>query len=430
MSHEIVSVDAMQVFTNRSHPGISVSITLEDGTTEKAICTAGNSIGIHEVPFIYDGGMKWNGLGVELAVKNVLEKIGPAIIGMDASNQSEVDHAMLSICDNAKSVLGGNAIAATSAAVLKAGAKSLGIPIYKHIGGESAMYLPVVGAPAVEGHNRYGGGVTTPDMKPTMSFMAYDFQSFSEASYAAWEVQTVWEEEMKKIGAIPDFHFFYHMPNDYFDFDQQIWQLMSECIAKKGYEGRMGIQMDCAATCYYDQAQNLYRGIYSRKEKTKEEMLEFYLENIKKFPIVILEDPFFEDDYESHAKLTELSGIQIVGDDLFTTMTERVRHGARLSAGNTVLLKVNQVGTITESLEMINEAYRLGYGVMPCESRGEGDTIADYCVGINACSVREGGTGITANRFAEIEKELGSKAKYQGKNGLMGSKFRGNKDLI
>ena len=424
-SHEIASVDAMQVFTNRSHPGIEVKIKLADGVEQSAMCTAGNSVGVHEIPFAYDGGTKWKGLGVSKAVEGVIKDIAPVIIGMDASNQHAVDQAMLNLPPDIRARIGGNAIAATSAAVLKAGAASLGVPLYKHIGGENAMFIPVCGSPALAGSNRYGGGVTTPDLKPTLSFMCYDYNSYSEASYAAWEVQTEWEKIIEAKGGVADFASFYHVPVGLFQSDEEIWDLMMEAVVASGNEGKIGFQMDCAATCYYDQKENLYRGIFSAKPKTPEELLEYYLMIIKKYPFVILEDPFFEDDYESHAKLTKATDIQIVGDDLFTTMTERVKQGAACGAANTVLLKVNQVGTISQSLEMIQEAYRLGYGVMPCESRGEGPTIADYCVGINACSVREGGTGATANRFLEIEKELGSKAKYQGKHGLMGKRFRG-----
>lgn len=424
-SHEIISLDAMQVFTNRSHPGIEVTVKLADGTVETAMCTAGNSVGAHEVPFAYDGGTAWKGLGVQRAVDGVLNYIAPAIIGMDASNQYEVDHAMLSLPQEIKAKVGGNAIAATSAAVLKAGAASLGIPLYKHIGGESAMFIPVCGTPAVAGSNRYGGGVTTPDMKPTMSFMCYDYATYSEASYAAWEIKSEWEKIIEAKGGIADFHTFYRLPIGVFNCDEEIWDLMMEAVIASGHEGKVGFQMDCAATCYYDQKNKLYRGLFAKRSWTREELLEYYLTIIKKYPFIILEDPFFEDDYEIHAELTRKTDIQIVGDDLFTTMTDRVQQGAEIGAANAVLLKVNQVGTISQSLEMIQEAYRLGYGVMPCESRGEGPVIADYSVGINACSVREGGTGATANRFLEIEKELGSKAKYQGKHGLMGTRFRG-----
>jgi enolase len=145
---------------------------------------------------------------------------------------------------------------------------------------------------------------------------------------------------------------------------------------------------------------------------------------VRDYPFVILEDPFDEDDYETTAALTKAIDIQVVGDDLFTTNPERVQQGIAVGAANTVLLKVNQIGTITEAFEMIQLAYRNGYAVMPCSSRGEGSDIADYCVGINAGSVRETGIGPGANRFLKIEQELGPRAKFAGRRGLQGARFR------
>lgn len=424
--HEIVSVKAMQVFTWRFHPGVEVVVNTKGGAEGRAVCTAGISIGSHEVKFAYDGGAKWGGMGVEGAVRAVEEIIAPAIIGMNASDQYAVDSAILAICDNAKEILGGNAIAAVSAAVLKAGAASLGIPLYYHVGGTNAMYLPVPGVPAAAGHERYGGGVTTPDPKPTYSFMCHGFQSFAEASYCGWEVQEIWRRTMKKMGVYPpNYYDLYIIPEGIFESDEQLWALMTESIQKAGYEGKIGIQVDVASDCYYNRTDQMYHGLFNRKPKTREEMMTFYENAVKNYPFVIIEDPFFEDDYESHAELVKRVDIQIVGDDLFTTNPKRVAYGASLGAANTVLLKVNQVGTISETMEMVQLAYRKGYGVMPCESRGEGAAIADYCVGINACAVREMGVGVVANRFLEIEKELGSKARFSGTAGLRGKRFSG-----
>jgi enolase len=152
-------------------------------------------------------------------------------------------------------------------------------------------------------------------------------------------------------------------------------------------------------------------------------MLELYKKIVNEYPMVNIEDPFHEDDYESHAILTNEVDIQIVGDDLYTTNAQRVAHGAGINATNAVLLKVNQVGTISEALDMVEFAYDVNMGVMPCASRGEGASIADYCVGINAGSIREGASGDIANRFLEIERELGGKAKFRGARGLKGKRF-------
>ncbi|MEL7570655.1 MAG: enolase C-terminal domain-like protein, partial [Eubacteriaceae bacterium] len=205
---------------------------------------------------------------------------------------------------------------------------------------------------------------------------------------------------------------------------EELWEICAKVIQDAGYEGRAGIQMDVAADTYFDREEKLYRGLFSSKKMTKEELMKYYQKIVKNYPIVCIEDPFNEDDYEAHAELTSLLDIQIVGDDLFTTMKERVAHGASMGAANCVLLKVNQVGTITEALEMIQLAYKYGYGIMPCESRGEGVDIADYCVGINAGSVREQAIGEIGNRFLEIEQELGTGGKFIGKMGLKGKRFQ------
>ena len=178
--------------------------------------------------------------------------------------------------------------------------------------------------------------------------------------------------------------------------------------------------MDVATDTYFNREDGKYYGLFNGKPKTKDELYQFYLHIAKEFPFVIIEDPFNEDDYETTAALTKEIGIQIVGDDLFTTNPERVAHGIAVGAANTVLLKVNQVGTISEALEMIQYACKFGYAVMPSDSRGEGAAIADYAVGINAGSVRECGMGPRANRFLEIEAELGAGARFIGARGLKG----------
>jgi enolase len=205
--------------------------------------------------------------------------------------------------------------------------------------------------------------------------------------------------------------------------DWVLWDMLMEIICKKGYGGKIGIQGDLAADCYYDHEKRIYQGLFDSKERTPEQLIETIIDITKKYPFVDLEDPLEEDDFEGHAILTKETGIQIVGDDLFSTTTSRVKKGIAVGACNTVLLKVNQVGSITESLEMIQLAYENGYGVMPCSSRGENIDICDYSVGINATTIRESGLGSIGSRFLEIEEELGCLAQYAGTQGLKGSKF-------
>lgn len=417
----IKSVTARQVYTNRGKPGVEVVVKTENGAEGRAMCTSGVSMGTHEVEFTFDGGKKFGGKGVTGAAKRVEEAIAPVIIGMDSSKQAEVDKAILDICPDAKIKLGGNAVAATSAAVLKAGAASLGIPLYRHIGGANAMYLPVPGVAMVAGDERYGGGITTPGGKPTMSVMAYGFDTFSDASYACWEVHTRWAEKMKaKFGGLPNIRDFISVPKGIYNSDKEIWEDMLKTISEAGYDGKMGFQMDVATDTYHNKEDGKYYGLFDSTPKTKEQLYDFYMQIIKDYPFVIIEDPFNEDDYDTTAALTKESGIQIVGDDLFTTNPERVAYGISKDAANTVLLKVNQVGTISEAFDMIQYAYKFGYGVMPSDSRGEGTSIADYAVGINAGSIRESAIGDRGNRFLEIEAELGSSAKFIGAAGLKG----------
>ena len=417
----IKSVIARQVYTNRGKPGVEVVVTTENGAEGRAMCTSGVSMGTHEVEFTFDGGKKFGGKGVTGAARRVEETIAPAIMGMDASKQAEVDKAILDICPDAKIKLGGNAVAATSAAVLKAGAASLGIPLYRHIGGANAMYLPVPGVAMVAGDERYGGGITTPGGKPTMSVMAFGFDTFSDASYACWEVHTRWAEKMKaKFGGLPNIRDFISVPKGIYNSDREIWEDMLKTISEAGYDGKMGFQMDVATDTYHNKEDGKYYGLFDSTPKTKEQLYDFYMQIIKDYPFVIIEDPFNEDDYDTTAALTKESGIQIVGDDLFTTNPERVAYGISKDSANTVLLKVNQVGTISEAFDMIQYAYKFGYGVMPSDSRGEGTSIADYAVGINAGSIRESAIGDRGNRFLEIEAELGSSAKFIGAAGLKG----------
>lgn len=415
----IKKVDARQVYSDRGHPGIEARVETENGAVGVAICTAGVSVGTHEIAFTYDGGTKWEGKGVTRAAAAVKEKIAPAIIGLDAANQQLVDQTMLDI---GKDVLGGNATAAVSAATLKAAAAALGIPLYRHIGGARAVTLPVAGVGFFNGKRRYNKGEKT--NKPSHSYLAYDFPTFEEASYALWELSRRWERVVtEKWGVSPRNGGFVDIPFGAIKSDAEVWDLATENIIKLGYEGKVGMQVDVASDSYYDHETGIYEGLFNGEKRDRDQQIEFLVNMVKNYPFVCLEDPLYEDDYEGTAILTKLVDIQIVGDDLFTTNPDRVRQGIKAGAANTVLLKVNQIGTISESLAMIQLAYENGYSVMPCSSRGEGLDIVDYCVGINALSVRESGIGHEANRFIQIEHELGKQARFAGKQGLKGARF-------
>lgn len=415
----IASVTGRQVFSDRGHPGIEATVVTENGAKGVAICTAGLSVGQHEIEFIYDGGGKWRGKGVQKAVAIVNDLIGPALKGTDAARQLEVDDRILNLDGpNAKSRLGGNATAAVSAAVLKAGAASLGIPLYQHIGGVNACIMPVPGVLVAAGSRRYGGGQRS-HPKPSYALMCYGFQSFSDASYAAWDVATEFHRVLAREFSLDvrrDFGVL--VPPGKVEHDRQLWDMMVETINRMGYEGRIGIQVDVAAATYYEKERDRYVGLFSAQEKSRDDLIELYQSMVRSYPFVIIEDPLDENDYEGHAALTESLGIQVVGDDLFTTNSERVKVGIEIGAANSVLLKVNQIGTISEAFEMVQLAYRNGYGVMPCDSRGEGADIADYAVGLGTGNLREGAVGAVGNRFLQIEAELGNRAQFLGRQGL------------
>jgi enolase len=420
MGSKIKSVHARQIFSDRGHPGIEATVTTEDGKTGTANATAGVSIGKYEVQFVYDGGERWAGMGVQKAVDNVNALIAPAIKGMDATRQREIDETMLKLDGTPnKTKLGGNATASVSAAALKAGAASLEIPLYQHIGGVNACILPVVGVVCVVGSERYGGGKRSGG-KPSYAFMAYGFKTFSEASYACWDIerrfsQLVNKKLKVKISSVMTMPL---IPSGAVNSDRDLWDLMTEAINGAGYKNKIGIQVDVAAGTYFEAEKDRFVGLFSKEDKTKEALIELYKEMVKDYPFVIVEDPLDEVDYEGHAAVTRELGIEVVGDDLFTTNIERLKRGIEAKACNAVLLKVNQIGTITEAFDMVQLAYRHGYGVMPCSSRGEGADIADYVVGLSTGHMREGGTGQTANRLLQIEEELGSNAKFIGKTGL------------
>jgi enolase len=417
----ITSIKAREVFSDRGHPGVETTVVTENGGVGTAEVTAGVSVGKYEVQFAYDGGEKWKGLGVMKAVNNIHEVIAPALIGQDATKQRGIDGLMLELDGTPnKAKLGGNSIGSVSAAVLKAGASSLGIPLYQHIGGVNACILPTPGVGCLGGSNRYGGGERAGG-KPSHAFMAHGFDTFSDASYACWKVRDTYDGLLaKKFGLRVAGLRHVIVPPGLVEHDRELWDLMVEAIGSAGYEGKIGIQVDVAAGCYYDKDRDVYVGLFSREDKTREDMIALYKEMAANYPFVIFEDPLDEDDYEGHAMVTKEVPIQIVGDDLFTTNIERLEKGIEMGAANTVLLKVNQIGSITEAFDMVQFAYRHGYGVMPCSSRGEGSDIADYCVGLGTGTVRESGVGPSGNRLLMIEEELGDRAVFLGKAGFKG----------
>ena len=425
---KIASVRAREILTARGHPGIEATVVTENGGRGVAVAVAGTSIGEHEIQFAYDGGPRFGGKGVLKAAANVERFIAPELTGEDATSQRRIDNIMLELDGTPdKSRLGGNAIAAVSGAVLKAGAASLGIPLYQHIGGVNACVLPTPDVPAVRGSTRYGGG-SRAGGKPTYTFHCYGYDSFSAAAYAGWEVTTALHRLLRtKLGVTavggPMFDFTF-LQAGAINHDRELWELMAEAIRVSGNEGKIGFQVDMAASTYYERDRDRFVGIFSREDKTREDLIELYRDMVKHYPFVVLEDPLDENDYDGHAILTRELGINIIGDDLFTTSPQRLMRGIQSGACNTLLLKVNQIGSISEAFDAVQLAYSHGYSVAPCASRGEGEAIADYGVGLNSGIMSGGGIGSIVNRFTQIESDLGSKARFSGKAGLKGFRNR------
>jgi enolase len=417
----IRSVKARQIISARGHPGLEATVITEDGTAGIAVATAGVSVGAHEVSFRYDGGDRWDGRGLSDAVALVNNVISSALHGVDASRQRQVDSILCELDGTPnKTKLGGNVTASVSAAVLKVGAASLNIPLYQHIGGVNALTLPTPGVETVVGSSRYGGGERSGG-KPSYSFMAHGFPTFSEASYACWRLRKTFQgllERRYKLTFISTD--FLCVPAGIVTSDRELWDCMAEAIELLGYAGRVGIQVDVAAGTYYDAESDAFVGLFSREEKSRNDLISLYRRMVQDYPFVMLEDPLDETDYPGHALLTKQLGIAIVGDDLFTTNKHRLQAGIDAGACNTMLLKVNQVGTISEAFDVVDLAYRSHYAVMPCGSRGEGPDIADYAVGLNTGSIRESGFDSTTNRLLAIEAELGRDGVFLGRAGFPG----------
>ena len=412
-SSRITSITARQayaMFTGR--PGIITTVTTENGACGVATITSGVSVGTYEAKFIYDGGERWGGRGVEKVVSNIENIIAPALKGKDATRQEEIDRIMIELDGTPdKSNLGANATASVSAAVLKAGAASLGIPLYRHVGGVNACTIPIPIIGLGTG-GRYRDPGKTRWLKPSFEFSAYGAGSFVEA--LRYSAQCVEEAQRLLIKRYPD----KYQPalrtrtlagviND----DREFLDIMTESINNCGYEGKTGIYFDCAADCYYEKDIDKYVGIFAPGEKTRDAMIDMYKDFVNTYPLVSFEDPLREDDYEGIAIITKETGIEVVGDDLFTTNVQRLKKGIAAGAANSMVLKMPQVGTASEAFAACRLARANGYNIHPCGSRGDIDSIGDVAVGLNTGQIR----GTNNNRMAAIEEELGANAVWLGK---------------
>lgn len=419
----ITDIFAREIIDSRGNPTVEVEVELEGGALGRAAVPSGASTGAFEAVELRDGDKsRYLGKGVLTAVNNVNEIIAPEIIGMNALDQVAIDQALIELDDTPnKGKLGANAILGVSLAVAHAAAEALGLPLYQYVGGVNAKTLPVPMMNILNGGKHADNNV---DIQEFM-VMPVGAESFKEALRMCAEVFHNLKSVLKAKGyntAVGDEGGF--APN--LTSNEEALQVIIEAVKKAGYEpGRdIYIAMDAAATELYKE-DGKYHLDGEGVVKTSEEMVEYYENLVSKYPIISLEDGLSEEDWDGWKLLTERLGkkIQLVGDDLFVTNTERLKKGIEMGVANSILIKVNQIGTLTETLDAIQMANRAGYTAVVSHRSGETEdvTIADLVVAVNAGQIKTGAPSRTDrvakyNQLLRIEEGLDTMSKYLGIN--------------
>lgn len=415
----IKEIKAREILDCRGEPTLEVDVTTEGGALGRADVPAGRSRGKHEAYELRDGGKRYAGRGVLKAVRNVAEKIAPALRGMDVRRQREIDMATIELdgTEN-KSNLGGNSIVGVSLAVVKAAANSLGLPLYRYVGGADANILPV---PLLNYIN--GGKLAATDLDfQEHIIMPVDAKTFSEAMAMSAEVYYHLGQMLAKkyskyvLNTADEGGYTPPMKDPREAFDAEL-----AAIEDLGYGGKFVLALDVAASHLYNKKNETYQ--LMEREVTRGELMDFYEDLCKAYPVASIEDPLEEEDFEGFAELTRTLGIQIVGDDLFVTNIKRLRKGVEVGAANALLWKVNQVGTLTEALDAASYAYRHGYGVQVSERSGQTEDcwLADMAVALNSGQIKTGALcrgerTAQYNQLLRIEEELGKAVKYAGRD--------------
>ena len=415
-------VYAREVLDSRGNPTVEVEVALESGAVGRAIVPSGASTGAFEAVELRDGDKgRYIGKGVEKAVANVNEIIAPELEGMDAFDQPAIDALMIELDGtHNKGKVGANAILGVSMAVARAAAEELGLPLFQYIGGVNAKQLPV---PMM---NILNGGEHADNSVDVQEFMILPVgaKSFREGLRMGAEVfhslKKVLSERGLACGVGDEGGF---APN--LGSNREALELIVEAIEKAGYKPgddvRLGL--DVAATEMYDKETKLYDLKHEGKKLTAEQMVDLYEEWVNNFPIVTIEDGLDEEDWDGWKVLTDRLGkkVQLVGDDLFVTNTERLKKGIASGCANSILIKFNQIGTLSETIEAVKMAHKAGYTAISSHRSGETEdtTIADMAVALNMGQIKTGapsrGERIAKyNRLLRIEDELGSSAVYPG----------------
>ena len=424
----IVEVIGREILDSRGNPTVEVDVILECGAKGRAAVPSGASTGSHEAVELRDEDKgRYLGKGVLKAVNNVNTEIREALLGMDALNQVAIDKVMLELDGTPnKGRLGANAILGVSLAVAKAAAEALGQPLYKYLGGVNAKELPL---PMM---NILNGGAHADSAVDLQEFMIQPVgaKSFREARQMGAEIFHHLGKILKANGDSTNVGNEGGYAPSKIQGTEGALALISEAVKAAGYELGKDITfaLDAASSEFCKEVNGKYEYHFKREGgvvRTTDEMIKWYEELISKYPIVSIEDGLGEDDWDGWVKLTKAIGdrVQIVGDDLFVTNTERLRKGIELGAGNSILLKLNQIGSLTETLDAIEMAKRAGYTAVVSHRSGETEdaTIADVAVATNAGQIKTGSTSRTDrmakyNQLLRIEEELGSVAQYNGRD--------------
>ena len=418
---EIINIHAREILDSRGNPTVEAEVTTIAGITGRAAVPSGASTGEHEMLELRDGNKKrYNGKGVQTAVKNILYKIGPEIIGMDCRRQRDIDFAMIELdgTEN-KGKLGANAILAVSMACAKAGAEVSGLPLYRYLGGVNAKDLPIPQSNILNGGQHADNNV---DIQEFM-IMPVGAPNFKEGIRMNAEVFHALKSVLKGKGyntAVGDEGGFApHLKSN-----EEALSLIMTAIEKANYKpGKdVMIALDSAASSFYEKGKYILTA-EAKPQKSAEEMVKFYADLVAKYPIISLEDGLAEDDWAGWKILTDELGdkIQIVGDDIFVTNIKRLERGIEMGVANSVLIKLNQIGTLTETLNTMERAKEASYTCVVSHRSGETEDtfMADITVATNCGQIKSGSLSRTErlakyNQLMRIEEELGDSANYRG----------------
>ena len=420
----IASIHARQILDSRGNPTIEVDVLTENGVLGRAAVPSGASTGVHEAVELRDGDQsQYLGKGVLKAVENVNTTIQNALLGMDIFEQKKIDYLLLAL-DNTpnKSNLGANAILGTSLAIAKAAAAEAGLSLFQYIGGVGAVTMPV---PMM---NILNGGSHADNLIDIQEFMVMPFgaKSFSEGLRWGTEVFHHLKAVLKSRGMstnVGDEGGFAPSLGS----NEEALQVVMEAIEKAGFKPGVDIYiaLDAAASEFYDEATGQYNFASTGESRTSAEMVAFWADWCERYPIISIEDGLAEDDWAGWKLATEKLGhkIQLVGDDLFVTNSKRLQQGIEQGVANSILVKVNQIGTLTETIEAVNLATRNGYSSVMSHRSGETEdnTIADLAVALNCGQIKTGSASRSDrmakyNQLLRIEEELEEAAVYPGRN--------------